>query len=257
MLTREAMQRQLTALGVRQGDVLMVHSSLSRLGFVEDGPSTCVEALLDSIGLTGTLVMPAFSPAVSDPASWSDPLLAPSDIDVARRQVESFNAATTPTSMGAIPETFRTWTGVVRSPHPQVSVCAKGVRADEIVALHDWEWGEGPDSPFQRLYEMDALVLLIGVGFNRATMLHYAESKVPFGRRKLRRIPRREGQAREWVEVVDVGDDLGAHFPDIGDVVRREELAVFGYVGEAECSLIPSRLLVNRAETYLSDALRP
>lgn len=243
------------ALGVTEGQVLMVHSSLRSLGYVLGGAATVIRALVAALGDRGTLVMPAFSPEVSDPARWSNPALPAGWIERARAQVPAYDADTTPTSMGAIPEAFRRWPGVRRGPHPQVSVCARGPRAGEIVAPHALAWGEGAGSPSERLAAMDAGLLLLGVGFNRAALLHYAESLVPHGRRKVRRIPIGDGADRSWVEVPDVGDDLDTHFPPLGAAVLTEGPALVGKVGGAETVLASARDLTAFASQYLARAL--
>ncbi|HDH03554.1 MAG TPA: AAC(3) family N-acetyltransferase, partial [Actinobacteria bacterium] len=107
-MTSKTIHAQLVDLGVGEGNFL-VHSSLSSLGYVLGGPQTFVRALLEAIGPSGTLLMPAFSPEVSDPASWTDRLIDPEDLPEARANVPAFDAAVTPTSMGAVAETFRTW----------------------------------------------------------------------------------------------------------------------------------------------------
>ncbi len=245
----------LRALGVGEGQALMVHSSLRSLGYVLGGAATVVRALVAALGDRGTLVMPAFSPEVSDPARWPDRVLPAEWIERARAQVPAYDADTTPTSMGAIPEAFRRWPDVRRSPHPQVSVCALGPRAERIVAPHALAWGEGAGSPFERLADMDAGLLLLGVGFNRAALLHYAESLVPHGRRKVRRIPVGDGAERSWVEVPDVGDDLDTHFPALGAAFLAEGRARRGRVGGAEAVLASARDLTAFASRYLARAL--
>jgi aminoglycoside 3-N-acetyltransferase len=228
---------------------------MSSLGYVLGGAQTCVRALLDAVGPTGTFVMPAFSPEVSDPAAWDDPRVCEVDIDYVWAQISVFDPTTTPTAMGAIPEAFRTWPGVLRSNHPQVSVCAIGPTAAAIVEPHQFAWGQGPGSPFERLYELDARLLLLGVGFNRATLLHHAESRVPHGRRKVRRFPVDEPSGRRWIEVPDVGDDLNTHFPAIGELVASGDIETFGMIGRPECALVPARRLVDIAQQFLFDAL--
>jgi aminoglycoside 3-N-acetyltransferase len=245
----------LRALGMGEGQTLMVHSSLRSIGYVLGGAATVVRALVAALGDRGTLVMPAFSPEVSDPAGWSKPALQAAWIERARAQVPAYDADTTPTSMGAIPETFRRWPGVRRGPHPQVSICAHGPRAAEIVAPHAPAWGEGAGSPFERLAEMDAGLLLLGVGFNRAALLHYAESLVPHGRRKVRRVPVGDGAERSWVEAPDVGDDLDTQFPAIGAAFLAEGRARQGRVGGAEAVLASARDLAAFASAYLARAL--
>ena len=78
--------------------------------------------------------------------------------------------------MGAIPEAFRSYPGTLRSNHPLVSVCANGPRAHGDHCATRAGILRGPGTPFEKLYELDAWTLLLGVGFNRCTSLHYAES---------------------------------------------------------------------------------
>ena len=69
-VTKDDISQGLVDLGLKAGDLLMVHSSLSSIGFVERGPETIVDCLLDVVGSEGTLVVPTFTypSAVTD--SW-------------------------------------------------------------------------------------------------------------------------------------------------------------------------------------------
>ena len=255
--TRAGITSDLRRLGVSTGQVLMVHSSLSAIGHVLGGAPTVVRALIDVVGPQGTLVMPAFSPEVSDPATWNDHRFGDDVIEFVRRHVPAFDPAVTPTSMGAIAETFRTWPDVMRSEHPQVSVTARGPLARFIVSPHDLSWGQGAGSPFARLYELGAKLLLLGVGFNRATLLHFAESRLPHGRRKMRKIPVDAGSERVWVSAPDVGDDLNRNFPLIGEQFMQLGQAQLGPVGRARCTLTSAQAIVDFASDFLAKALDP
>ena len=101
---------------------VMVHSSLGRLGWTVGGPVTVIRALLEALGTTGTLVMSAESPYVSDPNTWNDPRVLPEWYETIRENLPVFDPLTTPTTMGAIAEAFRTFPGTQRSNHPLVSV---------------------------------------------------------------------------------------------------------------------------------------
>jgi aminoglycoside 3-N-acetyltransferase len=184
--------------------------------------------------------MSAFSPEVSDPARWPDRSFLDGEVERARAHVPAFDPDATPTSMHAIPEYFRRWPGTPRGPHPQVSVCALGPLADGIVAPH----------PFQ-----DAGLLVLGVGFNRATLLHQAESLAPNRRDKVRHIPSGDGVERRWVEAQDVGDDLNTRFPAIGNAYSAEGRARVGKVGAADAVLASAGDLVPSASAYLAEAL--
>src|SRR4051794_16906227 len=95
---------------------VMVHSSLSTLGFVCGGAHTVVQALLDVIGPDGTLMMPTHSGGLSDPAAWGDPPVPETWWETIRATMPAFDATLTPMrSMGAIVDCFRHVPGVRRS----------------------------------------------------------------------------------------------------------------------------------------------
>jgi aminoglycoside 3-N-acetyltransferase len=154
-LTKEDFKRAFAELGLPKGAIAMVHSSLSRFGYVEGGADTVIDALLESIGEEGTLVMPALS------FSWlGNP---------------PFEKEKTPSRVGTITEAFRKRKGVLRSSHPTHSICAFGPKAELIVSQHS------PDKPvfskegaFGKLYELDAFILMLAP-LNTNTLMHMAE----------------------------------------------------------------------------------
>jgi len=60
-ITVDSLKEDLTELGVTPGMVLLVHSSLSSLGFVSGGPVAVILALEEVLGPKGTLIMPTHS----------------------------------------------------------------------------------------------------------------------------------------------------------------------------------------------------
>ena len=233
----------------------MVHSSLGAVGYTVGGPVVVVRALLQVLTPHGTLVMPAESPSMSDPAHWNDSRIKPEWHDVIREHLPVFDPRTTPTTMGAIPEAFRTYPGTRRSDHPLVSVCANGPHAETITAEHALEFCEGRGTPFQRLYDLDAYTLLLGVGFERCTSLHYAESLVPRRRTTLSRFPLVQDHGRVWVEKPDMAADNGVHFPIVGQRFIEKGHVQRGKVGDAECMLFSTKALVDFATAYFREAL--
>jgi aminoglycoside 3-N-acetyltransferase len=253
--TLSSLHRELSDLGLRSGTTLMVHSSLSQVGWTVGGPATVIRALLEVLGTAGTLVMPAESPYVSDPSTWNDPRVPPEWYEIIRENLPVFDPLTTPTTMGAIPEAFRTFPGTKRSKHPIVSVCANGRHAEEITKHHAPEFCEGKGTPFEKLYNLDARTLLLGVGFNRCTSLHYAESLVPNRRTSLSRYPIIQNGERVWVEKPDMAHDNGVHFPVVGRQFSEAREVMAGRVGNADALLFSTRDLVDFAKSYFLRAL--
>ena len=253
--TLSSLSRDLSELGLRAGMTVMVHSSLRRVGWTVGGPVTVIRALLGALGPTGTLVMPAESPYVSDPSTWHDPRVPPEWHETIRENLPVFDPLTTPTTMGAIAEAFRTFPGTRRSNHPLVSVCANGRHAEAITRHHALEFCEGRGTPFERLYELDGYTLLLGVGFNRCSSLHYAESLVPNRRTSLSRFPIVQDGRRVWVEKPDMAYDEGVHFPVVGRQFAEARALTAGRVGNADALLFSTRDLVDFAKAYFLRAL--
>jgi aminoglycoside 3-N-acetyltransferase len=171
--TVRTISADLRRLGVRPGSTLVVHASLSAIGWVAGGPTAVILALLEALGPEGTLVMPAHSGDWSDPAEWVSPPVPESWWETIRSERPAWDARTAPTrNLGRIAELFRTWPGTLRSPHPLVSFAALGPNAERIAGTHPSEW-----APLERVYELDGDVLLLGVGHDRNTSLHLAEAR--------------------------------------------------------------------------------
>lgn len=138
----------------------MIHSSLSSFGCFEGGASAVIRAIMKQVGLTGTILMPSFNhgaPFRDGGAGFYDP-------------------ASTPTTNGIIPETFRSMPAVVRSLNPTHPFAAWGRDADEYVRDHHRTLTMGADSPLGRLWRDGGSMLLIGVDYRANTFHHLVET---------------------------------------------------------------------------------
>ena len=171
----------LLSVGVSKGQTIMVHTSLSSLGFVCGGAQMVIEALIEAVGNEGTIMMPTQSWKNLDPTTgvhWEEP---EDWWQLIRDNWPAYNKEITPTNtMGAVAEMFRKWPGALRSDHPARSVAAWGKYAEYLTAAHDLSNIFGDGSPIGKLYELDGLVLLIGVGYDKNTSLHLADVRADY-----------------------------------------------------------------------------
>lgn len=171
----------LERVGITKGQTIMVHTSLSSLGFVCGGPQIVIEALLEAVGEEGTIMMPTQSWKNLDPTDgvhWEEPEAWWQAI---RDNWPAYDKRITPTNtMGAVAEMFRKWPGAVRSDHPARSVAAWGKHAAYLTENHDLSNIFGEGSPIGKLYELDGYVLLIGVGYDKNTSIHLADVRADY-----------------------------------------------------------------------------
>ncbi len=154
-------QNDLYALGIREGDRVLVHSSYKSLGGVDGGIITFIDALKDMVGTGGTILFPTFT---YDYVNLRNPV---------------FDTAGTKCNVGAVPEVFRHTDGVKRSLHPTHSLAVWGRRRDEYIADHRRDNVEvGKNSPIYKLKDDGGKILMVGCGITHNTLIHGVEDYV-------------------------------------------------------------------------------
>lgn len=253
ILTKEDLKKQFRACGVAEGQSIFVHTSLKSIGFVVGGAETVIRALLEIVGEEGTLMMPSQTWKNLDPTTgvhWDVP---EEYWPVIRQNWPAYDKRITPTlTMGAVAEMFRSWPGAKRSDHPARSVAAVGKYAEYLTKDHDLSNIFGENSPVDKLYKLDGYILLIGVGYNKNTSFHLAETRADFPGKKFVN----ESSAimvngkREWVtyrtQAVDDGD-----FIEMGKIYDKENNIEVHKVGNADVRLMKQRPLVDWAVKWM------
>lgn len=166
MITAE-LTNLLNEAGIERGDSILVHSSLSSLGWVDGGAEAVVTALLDAVGPDGTVLFPTLTGSSSN-SSANPPV---------------FDARATKCWTGAIPEAARQRSDAVRSLHPTHSIVAIGRLASWFASGHEFVRTPcGPGSPYDKLADLGGKIILIGVTQASNTSFHMAEeiASVPY-----------------------------------------------------------------------------
>lgn len=148
-------------LGVHKGSVVCIHCSMKEFYNYKGTADELITEILNEIGPEGTLMMPAF-PKYS----------------LVNKENYVFDKDNDATGAGFLAETFRKYPGVIRSINVQHSVCAIGKYADYLTKDHHkthdcWD----KDSPWQRMIELDAIVINLGMpDYYIGTFDHCVES---------------------------------------------------------------------------------
>ena len=248
----------LERLGVRRGDVLIVHASMRKVG---GDASELVAAIDEAVGEEGTWMMTL---GAEDERSWvnerpeeaREALLEsspPFDKQTARAEKDN----------GVLAEVFRTRPGTVVSDHPEGRFGARGKQANELVQDVPWDDYYGKDSPLERFLEQDGKVLRLGADVDTTTLLHHAEWLAPIENKKRVRRHRvvKGEQGEPVVRIVDTLDDSagiadyeGVEEDEFG-VILKEYLktgrASTGKVGGAQAELIDGQDLVEFAVNWI------
>ena len=159
IVIKERFFNDLVALGIREDDTVMIHTSFRSLGKIEGGAKTLISWLLEYIGDKGTLVFPAFS------------------YNYVTRENPVFDQKLTKSNIGYFPEFVRSEVKEAkRSLHPTHSCSVIGKRRDELIQNHELDLTPvGKNSPIMKLPDIGGKVLFIGCPVSHATIMHGVE----------------------------------------------------------------------------------
>lgn len=253
IVLKEDIIKALQKIQVKKGQTIMVHTSLSSLGFVCGGAEIVIEALLECVGEDGTIMMPTQSWKNLDPSTgvhWEEPQQW---WQIIRDNWPAYNKDITPTNtMGAVAEMFRKWPKAVRSDHPARSVAAYGKNAEYLVQNHDLSNIFGEDSPIGKLYKLDGYVLLIGVGYDKNTSIHLADVRANYPSKHFctEHSAVIENGKRVWKAYDTLFVD-GEDFNKIGEAFEKQNTVEKTILGNGTIRFMKQRELVDFAVSWI------
>lgn len=240
-------------LGIELGDNLIVHTSLKNLGFVCGGAQIVIEALLESVGCDGTVIMPTQTWKNLDPSEgvhWEEPKQW---WDLIRQNWPAYDKDITPTNtMGSVAEMFRKWPKAVRSDHPARSFAAVGKNSEYFMKNHDLEDIFGETSPLAKLYQYDGKVVLIGVDFDKNTSLHLADVRANYTSKHnvIQSSAMMVNGKRQWVSYETLYVD-GEDFNDIGKAFENTGYVKSVEIGNTSAKIMNQKQLVDFAVKWI------
>ncbi len=256
MHSRASLARDLRALGVRAGDVVMVHASCRAIGEVAGGPDEVHLAIKDVLTPDGTLMMYASCPRYYDEVGRGN-LTAEEEAEILEHlpafDAESARAAR---DNGALVELFRTWPGSRVNDHVARFV-AWGREVDFLFSEQPWNFAFGRGSALERFTELDGKILLLGSDHDNVTYLHYPEHIGDFPNKRIVhfKVPVLVDGRRVWRDMAEVDTSTaGAHdnwpdhfFAEIVDGYLTSTRNKGGQVGSAHSYILSAGGLLRHA----------
>jgi len=255
----ENLKNRLTNIGIKKGDILIVHSSSDGLATAGKNEKAYIDMLLDLVGEEGTLVFPAF-PLYRSHLKGVEAMNESDDLDNAL----IYNADRARAWTGMLPNVFLNYDGVVRSPFPVNPLAAKGARATLMMEKNlDTDLAHGKNSAWEYCVNNNAKVLFLGLeAAHSCTVIHVAEDlmdeKWPVKNwyRKQKYIVKRNGKETEviarqrylfWARYITQ--------QYMGRKLKKENLLQSYYFDDILVEFIPDSkrltdFVINRANNY-------
>lgn len=228
--TKEDLIKYLDELGIDKKGTLLVHSSYKSIGDVEGGGDTVIDALIEYMK-DGLLALPTHT--------WADVV----------GDGSKFYVEDSPSCVGILPELFRKREGVIRGYHPTHSLAAIGKDAEEFVRdSHLYDTPCSRKSPYGKLLDRKAQIMLLGVTHSSNTFIHGVEEWVD--------IPGRLTDTHEQLySVLPNGEEIlvpsrrhcgpnwSLHFPKVDEVLEENGAVYRGKFGDAEVRICDTESL--------------
>lgn len=255
MRGKASITADLRRLGLKPGELVMVHASLKALGPVEGGAAGVAQALLDAVGPGGTVM----GYASWDRSPYEETLNGARMDEDLRRDWPAFDPRTAGTyrGFGLLNQFLAELPGARRSAHPDASMIAVGPLAGSLVEPHRLGQALGEGSPLERFVRLGGKTLLLGAPLDAVTVLHYAEAiaDIPGKRRVSYEMPVPGPDGRTVWEAATDFDSNGIldcfaveGQPDAVETIARAYVKTGrhreGMVGAARCHLFDAQDIV-------------
>ena len=233
-------------LGLQEGDRVMMHASLKRVGTVEGGAAMVLHRLLKILGKEGTLLMPTFTSITRHSSTHDNYTAAGCWCGGKESRHLPFIAELQPDKdLGEIAYRLCSWPSSRRSQHPTYSFVAVGKSSDKLV--REYSTGD-PLQPLKYFIKENPAVLTVGVGLESVSAIHVAEQQSTPSKFVKERALTITSKGQAWVDVTAMGCSGG--FQKLAQRLSSEKLKEI-QIGMATARLYSMRGLIEAAEKAL------
>jgi len=236
MYTEDMLVQAVRSMGVKETDVLTVHTSLKSVGSIDDSKKSGAQVLIDALRCCvkdGILMVPAHT-----------------FVNVCEEPI--FNVRETKPCIGAVPcmavemanRAFDAGDDTcIRSVHPSHSIVAFGKKAKEFAWDDRFSVTRTPmTGSYGKLYEKGGKILLIGVGLTRNTFIHAIDETLDDRVVRTLNVTFTDYDGDSWErELILTEQPSSLTFSRYKEALEGADAIVYGKVGDADSMLIDAR----------------
>ena len=226
MVTKQEVFSLLQRTGIEKNSTLLIHTSMRKIGQVENGCDGLIDAFIAYLQ-DGLFLVPTHTWAILD------------------QDEPTFDVRTSLSCIGALPNAAIQRTDGVRSLHPTHSLKAFGKRAREYVQGEEHAKTSCPvGGAWARLYDENAFVLLLGIGQERNTYIHAVEEMLDIPNRlakpKTVRVIDYDGNEKQ-IKYQGPSGAISEFFPNFQDAFEKGGALSYDTLGNARVSIFRVR----------------
>ena len=240
-------------LGLCNGMTVEVIGSIQDMGFIAGGVQTVVDALIETVGYNGTILMPFNCVGNTEPSTWINPIVQPELVKEIRTKLPPFNPKESETlSNSSIVDNLRRRDGILISYHPNRAYVAWGKYSKLLCNSQPLNFAYSYNSPANKLNDLKGYTLLLGVDYDQATSLLFAQyfnDLAPIGIN----CAMMDNQGKhEYNKFLDIEFDNTISMK-AGNVLERNNIVSKINIGNAVCKLFPFDIALNFTAKYLKE----
>ncbi|MDG5799343.1 AAC(3) family N-acetyltransferase [Marinilabiliaceae bacterium ANBcel2] len=225
-LSKEQLIKDIKDIGVEEGAILHVKVSLKSLSKMEEGVFTLIDALVESVGSSGTIVADAFIESYPLPLSNKN-----------RDKISRYD---TPSYAGVFVNAMIDYPGAVRSRHPIQKFVALGRHAQTL--MHNHMPGSYGYQVMEQIAHMGAYNLNIGTKVEGVGTTHVAVEKVGLKKRNpLKGVRYLTIRGTYDIAKVDWHGGCSKGFPKFIPYYKERGIVRYGKIGGADSMLTSMR----------------
>lgn len=253
VLSKGQVIQTLKDAGLKKGMIVEVHCSLDYFDYVIGGAQTIIDALIDVLGYSGTILMPTQAMENSEPTYWNAYFKDYSMIQTIRKDMPAFDKKETDTSeMGCVVENLRRRDGTVVSSHPTYSFVAWGKYAKLLCNRQSLHFGLSEESPLARLCELKGFILLLGMDYEECTAFYLAQYRAECQPIQVQGASVEMEGEKKWKKLLNIELD-NRSFNEIGKILEKQQKVTKFKLGKADCRFFRADQAIDEAAGFFME----